>query len=146
MFTSHSTAAKWNFLQSSLAFFFSTKQGGRKESAGRKKGNSTTLSTWFREWTQSSGWSSDTAVKHLFYAPCPESLELMKLIQNFQESPGKPQNSDSLWNLFKWRMCLPHPRISRALVNAFGTVSHELYSLIIPQTGGRGGGKPDVHI
>lgn len=47
MFTIYSTAARWNFLYNSLAFFilFLTTQGGRKESArGGQKGKSAGLS------------------------------------------------------------------------------------------------------
>lgn len=84
------------------------------------------------------------AVKNFLSTPCSESLELPKFSQNFQESPGKSQTIAAPFQICSTGgMCLPHPKICRGLANAFGNISHELYSLVIPQMGGK---ITEVHI
>lgn len=149
MFTIHLTAAKWNFLQSFLAHFilFLTKQGGRKASArGKKKKENLSVYLLFNSESEHSLvagaviWQWKISFLHLVVCP----LELLKLIQNFQEGPGKSQNIVAHFQIYSTGgMCLPHLNIFKGLVNAFGNVSHELYSLVIPQMWGE---KAEVHI
>lgn len=128
-------------------FYFIFNKTGREESKckGKKKKENLSVYLLFNSESEHSLvagaviWQWKISFLHLLLCP----LELLKLIQNFQESPGKSQNIVAHFQIYSTGgMCLPHLNIFKGLVNAFGNVSHELYSLVIPQMWGE---KAEVH-